>query len=134
MRKVCVIQRESHVACDVKSLSVDARIVEALGYLAHLREIEYVVVSECSHVAKKAIEWSDVVYLNKHSTFEAYILVEYAKKIKRKVIYDIDDWIFKFPEYSSGKGLQKEKNYIMHIKIVKKKMAKLFMRIKFFPF
>jgi len=115
MRKVCVLQRESHVANDVKSLSVDARIVEALGYLAHHHKIEYVVVSENSEIANKAIEWSDVLYLNKHSSNEAYLLAEYAKKIKRKVIYDIDDWIFKFPEYSSGKALQKNKNFIMEI-------------------
>ena len=58
---------------------------------------------------------SDAVYLNKHSSYEAFLLVEYAKKIKRRVIYDIDDWIFKFPEYSSGKGLQKNKNFIMEM-------------------
>ena len=99
-----VLQRESHVAPGVFSLSVSARITEVLDYLRDDNQVEYVVVSEKDAVAENALRWGDVLILSKHSSTEALQLISKAKMMGVLVIYDIDDWIFSFPAYSAGGG------------------------------
>ena len=102
-----VLQRESHVASGVFSLSVSARITEVLDFLRDKNQVEYVVISENDDVAENGLNWGDVLILSKHSSAKALELVSKAKKKGVLVIYDIDDWIFSFPAYSGG-GRQSE--------------------------
>lgn len=104
MIKVLVLQRKSHVAKGVFSLSVEARITEVLDYLQDNNKLEYIVVSEEDPIVKNAILWCDTMFLSKHSSAFSLTLVEYARKHSITTIYDIDDWIFSFPEYSAAKG------------------------------
>lgn len=102
MIKILSLQRESHVAPGVPSLSVSARITEALEFLRYKQYIDFISISESDEVSKDAIKWADVVILNKHNSYKSLDLVRYANEINKKIIYDIDDWIFKYPRYSGG--------------------------------
>lgn len=100
--RVLALQRESHVAVGVPSLSVSARITEVLEYMQFNGILEYASISESDPAVLNAIKWTDVLVLSKHSSVNALIIASEAKKRKVKVIYDIDDWIFSFPSYSAG--------------------------------
>ena len=115
MTNVLVLQRESHVARGVLSLSVVARITEALDYLQDLNKIEYIVISEKDTIAMNAILWCDVMILSKHSSTDVLDLVKYANKNDVVVIYDVDDWIFSFPTYSAAQGQEKKLGLIKEI-------------------
>ncbi len=104
MNKVVVLQRESHVAVGVFSLSVSARITEVLDYLRDTHQVEYIVVSENDVFAVNAINWGDILILSKHSSTCSLELMLKAKMMGVLIIYDIDDWIFSFPKYSAGDG------------------------------
>ena len=102
--KILALQRESHVANGVMSLSVSARITEVLEYMYSLGILDFIEISESDKSVYRALEWSDVLILNKHSSREAIEITRKAKSLKKLVIYDIDDWIFSFPSYSAGNG------------------------------
>ena len=115
MNKVVVLQRESHVAPRVFSLSVSARITEVLDYLRDAHQLEYMVVSEKDDVAENALSWGNVLILSKHSSTEALGLILKAKKSGVLVVYDIDDWIFSFPAYSGGRQSGNRSNMLRMI-------------------
>lgn len=117
MRKlrVLALQRESHVAPGVPSLSVAARITEVLDYLQHNGSLEYTSIAENDLAAKNGVRWADVVILSKHSSPAALSLVRMAKQSGKRIIYDIDDWIFSFPEYSGGKKPDAKNALILEI-------------------
>ncbi|NMP27997.1 glycosyltransferase family 4 protein [Rahnella sp. SAP-1] len=100
--RVVALQRESHVAVGVPSLSVSARITEVLEYMQFQGKLVYASISESDPVALNAIEWADVLILSKHSSQQALDITREAKRKNVKVIYDIDDWIFSFPTYSAA--------------------------------
>lgn len=102
--KVLALQRESHVALGVPSLSVSARITEVLEYMESYGELEFTVIPEKSELARAGVRWADILILSKHSSRQALELVVWAKKCGVQVIYDIDDWIFSFPKYSGGQS------------------------------
>lgn len=102
--KILALQRESHVARGVPSLSVAARITEVLEYLQALGHVAFTAISENDDSARGGINWADVVILSKHSSPEAVELAKYARQRGLRIIYDIDDWIFSFPKYSGGKS------------------------------
>lgn len=105
MRKprVLALQRESHVAPGVPSLSVAARVTEVLDYLQSKGALEYAPISESDPAAANGVAWADVLMLSKHSSSSALALAQQARKLGKRVIYDFDDWIFSFPGYSGGK-------------------------------
>jgi hypothetical protein len=100
--KVLVLQRESLVAPGVPSLSVSARIVEVLDYLESKGEVEYTSISDDGPCVRRAIKWADTLVFSKHRSARAFELAKLAKNFGKKIIYDIDDWIFSFPRYSGG--------------------------------
>ncbi|CAB3776398.1 hypothetical protein LMG28688_00224 [Paraburkholderia caffeinitolerans] len=102
MKKVLALQRESHVALGVPSLSVAARITEVLGYMESIGALTFTAISENDECAAAGVEWADVLILSKHSSPNALELVRRARARGVRVIYDIDDWIFSFPKYSGG--------------------------------
>lgn len=100
--RILALQRESHVAPGVPSLSVAARITEMLDYLQHQGQVEYTIINELDPAATNALAWADVLVLSKHSSLAALALVQQAKRSGKTVVYDFDDWIFSFPKYSGG--------------------------------
>lgn len=110
------LQRQSHVAQGVASLSVSARVTEVLEYLQFIdNSIKCVSLSERDNLALKAIDWADALFLSKHSSKEAIELAHRAKARGVKVIYDVDDWIFSFPSYSGGCGQNKKLDNIKYL-------------------
>lgn len=100
--RILALQRESHVAPGVPSLSVAARITEMLDYLQHQGQVEYTSINELDPAATNALAWADVLVLSKHSSLATLALVQQAKRSGKTVVYDFDDWIFSFPKYSGG--------------------------------
>lgn len=100
--RILALQRESHVALGVPSLSVAARITEMLDYLQHQGQVEYTSISELDPAATNALAWADVLVLSKHTSLATLALVQQAKRSGKTVVYDFDDWIFSFPKYSGG--------------------------------
>jgi glycosyltransferase involved in cell wall biosynthesis len=60
--------------------------------------VKYAIFSEFDALASKAINWADVIILNKHSSNEAFSLATQAKEQNKRIIYDIDDYIFNVPK------------------------------------
>jgi len=112
-KRIAVLQRNSLVAKDVFSLSVSVRIVEALDYLEFLGLIEYVLVNEHELVPENIFKWAQIIILNKHASKSAFEFVKLAYQRKIPIIYDIDDWIFSFPEYSGN--TKKNNNHTIEI-------------------
>lgn len=103
--KIFALQRQSHVAEGVASLSVSARITEVLEYMQYTSsDVQFVSLPEEHDLCRGALLWADTLILSKHSSLNAIALAEVAKKLGKKIIYDIDDWIFSFPSYSGGSG------------------------------
>lgn len=102
--KILALQRESHVAPGMSSLSVAARVTEVLDYLEACGRVEYASIAENDPCAERGVEWADILVLSKHNSSQALRLALFAKSKGVGVIYDIDDWIFSFPEYSGGKA------------------------------
>ncbi len=61
-------------------------------------------VSENDESVERAIVWADIIVLSKHRTSRALELAKLAKNLGKRLIYDIDDWIFSFPSYSGGRS------------------------------
>ncbi len=104
MMKVLALQRESHVAYGVPSLSVAARITEVLEFMEARGELSFTAISENDECAPAGVDWCDVLILSKHSSRQAVELVKRARERGVRVVYDVDDWIFSFPRYSGGQG------------------------------
>jgi len=113
--KVLALQRESHVAPGVPSLSVAARVTEVLDYLQSIQQLEYTSIPENNPAASNGVRWADVVIFSKHSSTRALELALQARALGKHLIYDIDDWIFSFPEYSGGKQKTAKKNCMQEI-------------------
>lgn len=109
------LQRESLVAPGVPSLSVAARITEALDFLQDTGRIDYTSISENDPAAANGLRWADAVILSKHSSHTALRLASEAKRLNKRVIYDLDDWIFSFPRYSGGKQNNAKTSLILEI-------------------
>ena len=104
MMKILALQRESHVAFGVPSLSVAARITEVLEFMEARGELSFTAISENDECAPAGVDWCDVLILSKHSSRQAVELVKRARARGVRVVYDVDDWIFSFPRYSGGQG------------------------------
>jgi glycosyltransferase involved in cell wall biosynthesis len=117
MRKlrVLALQRESHVAPGVPSLSVAARVTEVLDYLQHIGKIDYTSITEADAAAAAGVRWADVVILSKHSSDSTLALARLGRASGKRLIYDIDDLIFSFPEYSGGKQKKDKTAQILQI-------------------
>lgn len=117
MRKlrVLALQRESHVAPGVPSLSVAARVTEVLDYLQHTGKIDYTSITETDAAAPAGVRWADVLILSKHSSDSALALARQGRAAGKRLVYDIDDLIFSFPEYSGGKHKKDKTEQILQI-------------------
>lgn len=99
---VLVVQRQSLVAGVNFSLSVYARIIEAMEWLADHGLAAHAVCGEHDEAFGKALRWADVVIFNKHFSDNALLLAAHAKKAGCLTILDLDDLVTDFPAYSGG--------------------------------
>ncbi len=113
--KVLALQRESHVAFGVPSLSVAARITEVLDYMESKGQLSFTAISESDPAAEAGVRWANALVLSKHSSLAALELTRLARRYGVRVIYDIDDWIFSFPNYSGGQSHNNKQNLIREI-------------------
>ncbi|GAA6140484.1 glycosyltransferase [Hydrogenophaga sp. 5NK40-0174] len=113
--KVLALQRESHVAPGVPSLSVAARVTEVLDYLNDRGIIDYTSISEADPAAENGVRWADALVLSKHSSREALALARQARAAGKRLVYDIDDWIFSFPSYSGAAAKNDKVSLIQEI-------------------
>ena len=97
MTKILALQRESHVAFGVPSLSVAARITEVLEFMEARGELSFTAISENDECAPAGVDWCDVLILSKHSSRQAVELVTRARSRGARVVYYVDGLIFSFP-------------------------------------
>lgn len=113
--KILALQRESHVAFGVPSLSVAARITEVLDYMESSGQVTFTAISENDPAAEAGVRWADALILSKHSSPQALELTKLARRLGVRIIYDIDDWIFSFPKYSGGQSHNNKQSLIREI-------------------
>ena len=117
MIKFCLLTRWSNVNPSAPSLSVVSRLGETISYLSKQRSHSYEYVNEESEIIRRHIDNCDILVLNKHFTDLGLSLCKYAKDAGKLIVYDIDDWIFEYPEYSNGRkdpsALQQQKQRII---------------------
>jgi processive 1,2-diacylglycerol beta-glucosyltransferase len=134
MMKVFALQRVSHVAADALSLSVEARVTEALDYLTDQGQLVYAAIAENHDRVHAALNWADVLVLSKHSSQAAVEIATQAKRRGLRIIYDVDDWIFSFPSYSNAKKMSRQLDAIQALigmsDVVTVANEKLFCEIK----
>ena len=116
--KLLIIQRKSHVASGVGfSRSVYARLLEPFDYLNEKGIIAYDVASEdiCEPEKMNQIQF-DVVVFSKHVSDVSLEIAREAKNLGKKIIYDIDDNLLNFPEYSGSNITDHRKeNFYKHM-------------------
>ncbi|QGR60032.1 glycosyltransferase family 1 protein [Burkholderia multivorans] len=108
MMKVLALQRVSHVAANALSLSVEARVTEALDYLTDQGHLVYAAIAENHDRVQGALDWADALILSKHSSETAVAIAKRAKQRGLRIVYDVDDWIFSFPSYSNATKVAKQ--------------------------
>lgn len=99
---ILIIQRQSLVAHINFSLSVYARILEAMDWLQDNTEVEYAVCVDSDTYISSMLKWADAVILSKHFTPRAQNIVQMAHSFGCTTLLDIDDWVFSFPTYSGA--------------------------------
>lgn len=99
---VLVVQRQSLVAGVNFSLSVHARIIEAMDWLRDQGMIEYACCGESEDVIFAVLKWADAVIFNKHFSDRAIAIAHAAQKAGCVTLLDLDDLVTAFPSYSGG--------------------------------
>jgi processive 1,2-diacylglycerol beta-glucosyltransferase len=101
--KIMIVQRQSNVSGTLFSRSVSARISQPLQYLSEQDKVAWQEIDE-NRVAKSDIDALGCVIFQKHRSSRAVEIAEIAKKMNVPIIYDLDDWILRYPSYSGGKN------------------------------
>ncbi|AOJ09087.1 hypothetical protein WS71_17040 [Burkholderia mayonis] len=96
------------MAANALSLSVEARVTEALDYLTDQGQLVYAAVAENHDRVHGALAWADALILSKHSSDAAVAIAKGAKQRGLRIVYDVDDWIFSFPSYSNATKVAKQ--------------------------
>lgn len=110
MIPVLVLQRRSHVSSTPFSRSVHARVTEALDWLVRDGRLRWDTADE--HAAVPAdLDGYRALILNKHYSPESLRLAEAARARGMTVIYDLDDWMLGFPDYS-GAGVDEQRKAV----------------------
>ena len=99
---ILVVQRQSLVARVDFSLSVYARVIEAMDWLQDHCGVKYAVCGEASPHLFSMLRWADAVIFSKHFSPQAQKIAAAARVHGCVTLLDIDDWIFAFPAYSGG--------------------------------
>jgi len=99
---VLIVQRQSLVSGACFSLSVYARIIEAMDWLRDMNYLQYAVCNENDPTIFRILQWAHVVIFCKHISSLALKIAQKAHEYGCITLLDIDDWIFTFPKYSGG--------------------------------
>lgn len=110
MLTVIVLQRCSHVSATPFSRSVHARVTEALDWLAARKDLSWQSADERS-ATPEDLHGFDALILNKHVSPESLSLAQAARQRGMTVIYDLDDWMLGFPDYS-GAGVDENRKAV----------------------
>lgn len=108
-----LLTRSSNVSPDHLSLSVECRLGETVAFLEENKGWSLCYINPHNEVARSQVDWCDVLMLNKDMTQEALDLCCYAQQKSKVILYDIDDFIFDYPDYSAAnKGTLTKTNII----------------------
>ncbi|QJT09797.1 glycosyltransferase [Oceanidesulfovibrio marinus] len=100
--RVLVAQRQSHVSGVSFSLSVFARVVEAMEWLRDQGRLHFVTHLENDPEVYRLFAWADAVVFCKNASPNSIELAARARDMGKKVLLDFDDWTLDFPSYSGG--------------------------------
>ena len=115
---VLVVQRQSLVAGVNFSLSVHARIIEAMDWLRDQGMIEYACCGESEEVIFTVLKWADAVIFNKHFSDRAVAIAHAAQKAGCVTLLDLDDLVTAFPSYSGGASAKKQNRFAEMIELM----------------
>lgn len=99
---ILVVQRQSLVTDIDFSLSVYARIIEAMDWLRDQGVVNYATCGEYEEEMKHCLGWADALIFCKHSSERSLKIMQRATEMGLPTILDLDDWVFEFPSYSGG--------------------------------
>ena len=104
MKKILIVQRLSLVAEKlIFSRSVINRVTEPLSFLVNNLNVNYELeVKVESEIIENDIKSCDIIIFCKHASTKSLKIIQAAKELRKKVIYDIDDLIYKFQSNSLG--------------------------------
>ena len=108
--KVLVLNRLSLVDPKQIGRSIANRLIEPLEFLSIKGLVEYEILNPKDVTYEILISKKfDVAFLNKSCDQLSLEVVRIINHLKIKIIYDLDDNIFEFPDYSNGSS---EENWI----------------------
>ena len=94
---ILVVQRESLSSERITpSRSVFCRILEPLTYLNTTDEQYKITALSPQHITQSQIDKNDILIFCKHNTKMSLDILKRAKASNKKIVYDIDDLIYKF--------------------------------------
>lgn len=97
---ILVAQRRSKTANNSFSLSVEARIIGLIDFLQTENLASYTVAyADDAHIAN-ILKWADVIIISRNLSNYELNLIHKAKAKGKKIILDIDDYLFSKPSYS----------------------------------
>jgi glycosyltransferase involved in cell wall biosynthesis len=108
---VLVVQRQSLVAGVDFSLSVYARIIEAMDWLRDHGMIQYACCAEGEEAVFGALKWADAVIFNKHFSERAIAIAKAARNAGCVTLLDLDDLVTAFPSYSGGMATKQQNRF-----------------------
>jgi hypothetical protein len=97
--RLLVVQRVSLSHSTLKSRSIGARFGPLLDYMQRHNLIQYQEILE-NEIGIEDFKNHDAVLLNKHSSARGLEIIQTAKALGVRSIYDLDDWILDLPSYS----------------------------------
>lgn len=97
--RLLVVQRVSLSHSTLKSRSIGARFGPLLDYMQRHRMLVWQEKLE-SDITLNDMRMHDAVLLNKHSNARGLEIIQTAKELGLRAIYDLDDWILDLPSYS----------------------------------
>ena len=122
--KVLVLKRNSYVSPLEISRSLLERVIFPLQCLKDFVDVE---CCRAEDVRVGGLSRYGVLFLCRHTSVDAYLLAKKAKDLGLKVLYDIDDWIFDFPENNiAGLGESARKSALDMMRLADRVIASNF--------
>lgn len=97
--KLLLLQRRSMSHDNLMSRSIAARFIPLLTYMKDKNLLRWEQILEDQIKVEDILKF-DVLLLNKHTSKHSLKIVQTAKMLNKKIIYDLDDDIFNIPSYS----------------------------------
>lgn len=108
---VLVVQRQSLVAGVDFSLSVYARIIEAMDWLRDHGLVQYACCGESEDAVFSVLKWADAIVFNKHFSDKAIEIAHAARQAGCVTLLDLDDLVTAFPSYSGGTAQKQQRRF-----------------------